>query len=214
MCAAVRGVRPSWEKRCFDHLVPQPLWLRFSPHALGRSDRAAALKRGRVAFRRVLDEAKQPTYKDAATIAVLSARGSEQAVLLAMLGDRHSAATMVEDLRLLDIRITRWLPRSKNGFTKDKHGRIDRGGALAVRGQLRRYFSSSGLRGASAARSGAGSAVRNYVGQETGRNGEQKSPKSRAVAPGQAVGTRRQCRDHAAAGDVVRIEFCSRLARV
>jgi hypothetical protein len=120
---------PSWEKRCFDHLVPQPLWLRFSPHALGRSDRAAALKRGRAAFRRVLGEAKQPAYKDAATIAVLSARGSEQAVLLAMLGDRHSAAALVEDLRLLDPNHA-IAGEVEKRLHKDKHGRIDVAGLL------------------------------------------------------------------------------------
>ena len=122
---------PSWEKRCFDHLVPQPLWLRFSPHALGRSDRMAALKRGRAAFRRVLAEAKQPTYGDAATLSVLGVRASEQAVLLAMLGDRLGAAAMVEDLRLLDPG-NAVAAEVERRLHEDKHGRVDVAGLLPL----------------------------------------------------------------------------------
>jgi hypothetical protein len=95
-------VDPSWDPRLFEHLVPHPLWLRFAPHALGRSDRTVALKRGRRAFRRVLGAALQPAFRDEATLAVLSARTSEQAIVLTALGDKKSALHLVEDLKLID----------------------------------------------------------------------------------------------------------------
>jgi hypothetical protein len=93
---------PSWDYRLIEHLLPRPFWLRFSPHALGRSDRSASLGKSRRAFRRVLDAATRPPQRDAATLAVLSARASEQAVALAALGDREGLAGILEDLRRID----------------------------------------------------------------------------------------------------------------
>ena len=110
-------VDPSWDPRLFEHLVPHPLWLRFSPHALGRSDRNLALKSGRRAFRRVLGAALEPGVRDEATLAVLSARTSEQALVLAALGDRKSALHLIEDLKLID-------PKHETALTLEKrlHG--------------------------------------------------------------------------------------------
>jgi hypothetical protein len=93
---------PSWDKRLMDHLIPKPFWLEFAPHAYGRSDRTAALRKGRRPFQRVLDVAQGDERKDRATLAMLSVRAEEQAVVLASLGDRESVGALVEDLRAID----------------------------------------------------------------------------------------------------------------
>jgi hypothetical protein len=120
---------PGWDRRLVDHLLPHGLWLRFSAHAVGRSDRDAALRRSRHAFERTVESAKQPTYRDEATLAILSARASEQATVLAALGDRASVAHLLEDLRRLDPAhpVAAELERR---FEKTKRGRIDVAGLL------------------------------------------------------------------------------------
>ena len=93
---------PSWDRRLVDHLIPKPFWLRFAPHAYGRSDRTASLEKGRRPFKRVLDAAQAPEHKDRATLTMLSARAQEQAIALAALGDRESVSELVGDLRSID----------------------------------------------------------------------------------------------------------------
>jgi hypothetical protein len=93
---------PSWDPRLFDHLIPEAFWLRFAPHALGRSDRVEALKGVRTAFRRVARRALDPAHADAATLQVLYRRGREQALALAALGDRSNAHLVLGDLRKFD----------------------------------------------------------------------------------------------------------------
>lgn len=93
---------PSWDKRLVDHLIPKPFWLRFAPHAYGRSDRSLALEKGRRPFKRVLDAAQTPEHKDRATLTMLGVRAQEQATVLASLGDRESVGELLEDLRSLD----------------------------------------------------------------------------------------------------------------
>lgn len=93
---------PSWDKRLVDHLIPKPFWLHFAPHAYGRSDRTMALEKGRRPFKRVLDAAQSPDHRDRATIAMLSARAEEQAIVLASLGDRENVGDLVADLRAID----------------------------------------------------------------------------------------------------------------
>lgn len=93
---------PEWDRRLVHHLIPRPLWLGFAPHALGRSDRTAALERGHRSFSRVLAVARTPDYRDAATLSVLTARAREQAVVLASLGDRDSVADLLLGLRDID----------------------------------------------------------------------------------------------------------------
>ena len=88
---------PSWDRRLLEHVLPHPFWLEFAPHALGRSDRTAALEEGREAFTRVMQAASKP-LPDKATLSVLGTGAREQAVLLAALGDRDSAAALVEQL--------------------------------------------------------------------------------------------------------------------
>jgi len=91
-------IAPSWDERLLDHLIPEALWLRFAPHAVGRSDRLPSLRRGRSAFARVLSKARTPQHRDEATLSVLAARAREQAVALAALGDRTSVADVLGDL--------------------------------------------------------------------------------------------------------------------
>lgn len=95
---------PAWDKRLFDHLRPTPLWLGFTAHTLGRSDRAIAVAddSGRRAFRRVLGVAKGVPGGDPATLAVLSARAREQAVVLAALGDKDSARRVLADVARIE----------------------------------------------------------------------------------------------------------------
>jgi hypothetical protein len=93
---------PTWDRRLVHHLIPRPLWLGFAPHPVGRSDRAPALERGQRAFSRVLDAAKTDTYRDAATLAVLSARAREQAHALGAVGDREGVAELLFGLREID----------------------------------------------------------------------------------------------------------------
>jgi hypothetical protein len=95
---------PGWDRRLLEHLLPTPLWLEFTPHTLGRSDRTAALTAevGRRALHRVVHAAKQEPSGDAATLAVLGGRCREQAVLLAALGDRDSARLVLSDLKHIE----------------------------------------------------------------------------------------------------------------
>ena len=88
---------PRWDRRLLEHVLPHPFWLEFAPHALGRSDRTAALEEGRDAFTRVMQAASKP-LPDTATLSVLGSGAKEKAVLLAALGDKESAAHLVEQL--------------------------------------------------------------------------------------------------------------------
>jgi hypothetical protein len=95
---------PTWDKRLLEHLRPTPMWLGFTAHTLGRSDRAIAVAddSGRRAFRRVLGVAKGVPGGDPATLAVLSARAREQAVVLATLGDKDSARKVLADIARIE----------------------------------------------------------------------------------------------------------------
>jgi hypothetical protein len=108
---------PSWDRRLFEQLVPGTLWLGFAPHALGRSDRKAALEGGRESFRRVVTVAQDPLRPDPATLAVLVARAREQALVLAALGDRKILSGVLSELDTMD-------PGSR--FSKEMRGRLGR----------------------------------------------------------------------------------------
>jgi hypothetical protein len=92
----------SWDLRLAEHLVPQPFFMRFAPHALGRSDRTMHLGDSLESFEHVLRASERDGERDEATRAVLKACASEQAVTLAALGDREAALGLVADLRALD----------------------------------------------------------------------------------------------------------------
>jgi len=89
---------PAWDRRLLEHVLPHPFWMRFSPHALGRSDRIAALDDGQKAFARVV-EAVDQRFPDPATLSMLTTRAREQTVMLAALGDRESALSLLEQVR-------------------------------------------------------------------------------------------------------------------
>lgn len=89
---------PKWDRRLASHLVPGTFWMRFSPHPLGSSDRSVAIDGARASFERVLASADHPGYRDATTLAVLGAQASEQALVLAALGDRAGLAHALDNL--------------------------------------------------------------------------------------------------------------------
>lgn len=91
-----------WSRRLQDHLLPAPLWLGCEAHALGRSDRTAALPGARAAFDRVLTAAATPEYRDRATLELLASRVRVQAQALALLDDKASVALLVADLKKID----------------------------------------------------------------------------------------------------------------
>lgn len=93
---------PAWDRRLMEQLVPGPFWLKLAPHALGRSDRVAALERGRAGYRRVLAAAQSGVQPDRATLAVLFESGRQQATVLLELRDERTARGVLEDLRQID----------------------------------------------------------------------------------------------------------------
>jgi hypothetical protein len=93
---------PDWDPRLSEHLVPGPTWMRFSPHALGRSDRERGLESGLESFRRVVAVAGRPTARHEATLAMLRARVHDQVLALAAFGDWESLDQTLEALAVLD----------------------------------------------------------------------------------------------------------------
>jgi hypothetical protein len=93
---------PRWDRRLYEHLIPGPTWMRFSPHALGRSDRTQALQSGFVGFERVRAVAAEPTAPHPATLSVLQQGVRDQALTLAALGDRENLERTLEILETLD----------------------------------------------------------------------------------------------------------------
>jgi hypothetical protein len=93
---------PNWDRRLYEHLVPGPTWMRFSPHALGRSDRRVALETAFTGFERVRAVAAEPSAPHPATVSVLQLGARDQAITLAALGDRASLEKTLEILEALD----------------------------------------------------------------------------------------------------------------
>jgi hypothetical protein len=90
---------PRWDSRLMAHLVPEGMWLRYSPHPLGRSDRARGLVQARMATDRMIRSfAHGVEDANAPLRALLGRRLQEQAVLLASLGDKDSAEASLDDL--------------------------------------------------------------------------------------------------------------------
>ncbi|MBN1607092.1 MAG: hypothetical protein JW940_10700 [Polyangiaceae bacterium] len=120
---------PSWDRRLYDQLVPGTLWLGVAPHALGRSDRRAALEGGRDSFRRIVRVAGDPQHLDPATLGVLAARAREQALVLAALGDRKLLSGLLDELDSID---------PGNSFSKELRRRLGKRtrGAVDVTGLL------------------------------------------------------------------------------
>jgi hypothetical protein len=100
---------PRWDSRLMTHLVPEGMWLRYSPHPLGRSDRARGLVQARLAADRMIRSFNHGVDNANAPLRMLLGRRlQEQAVLLASLGDKASATSSLDDL-------ARVLPEDKLG---------------------------------------------------------------------------------------------------
>jgi hypothetical protein len=107
---------PRWPARLHEHLLPGSLWLRFSPHPLGRSDRARALERTHTAVERLLPALGRDTGEAAGRVrAALAQRLREQSALLAALGDRDSVKLALADLERV---------QPGDGFGKALNGRL------------------------------------------------------------------------------------------
>ena len=115
---------PSWDRRLFDQLLPTTMWLRFAPHALGRSDRREAQKEGRASWVRVRKLAQAELHPDPATLAVLIARLREQAVVYAALGDRSVLSELLDELATLAPE-SRFPEIVRSRLAKDRRGGID-----------------------------------------------------------------------------------------
>ncbi|MDF3067645.1 MAG: hypothetical protein K0R38_3246 [Polyangiaceae bacterium] len=95
-------IDPRWPKRLRDHLAPRAFFPQFSPHPLGRSDRAESLKEGAQGWQRALAVATKSGARDAATLAVMQAELRDRAQLLVDAGDREAAAVAVQSLLTID----------------------------------------------------------------------------------------------------------------
>jgi hypothetical protein len=91
-----------WERRLLGHLRPEAMWLGFSPHALGVSDRHEGMRRSRAALRRALKPLEKHRGMDPMTRRVLADLASQQAVVLASLGDRDDARHLLRVVRRLE----------------------------------------------------------------------------------------------------------------
>lgn len=90
---------PAWDTRLLEHLRPEPTWLGFSPHALGASERQEGMARSYAAIRRLR---QANPGKDPTTSRALASSASDQAVLLAALGDRGDARRLLRVVRRLE----------------------------------------------------------------------------------------------------------------
>lgn len=78
---------PQWDKRLFQHALPAGLWTRFSPHAVGSSDRVLTLEPARAPFERVAQVAGVGSFRDRATLAVIRNTAKDQLAVLRVLRD-------------------------------------------------------------------------------------------------------------------------------
>ncbi len=122
-------LNPEWDERLREHLVPQAIWMRFSPHALGRSDRRLALQVGIERFERVRSVAAEPAAEHRATLAVLGVGLRDQALALASLGDREGLEQTLEICEELDDEDP-LVAELRARMTKRRRGRVDVAGLL------------------------------------------------------------------------------------
>lgn len=89
-----------WDGRLLEHLSPEPMWLGFSAHALGATDRSAGLVRSQLALDRVV-KSWVPRNLDDSTSSILAGSAEQQALVLAGLGDRKGAKVALGALKRL-----------------------------------------------------------------------------------------------------------------
>jgi hypothetical protein len=92
---------PNWDLRLLEHLRPDAMWLGFSPHALGVSDRHAGLQRSREALRRSVLPIEAHGALDLSTRHALAELVGQQALTVVALGDRQAATRLLGMLRRL-----------------------------------------------------------------------------------------------------------------
>jgi len=86
-----------WDPRLFAHLTPGATWMRFAPHALGRSDRRVTLRAALPSLTRMLAAVGGEGRRGLTpTGAVVMRRVREQAAVLLLLGDPESAQQLLE----------------------------------------------------------------------------------------------------------------------
>jgi hypothetical protein len=93
---------PHWDRHVIDHLAPGSFWMSFAPHPLGRSDREGRADETRRALERVRLAASRSASRDPDTLAMLASSASQEAAVLAALGDQEAALDLLADLRATD----------------------------------------------------------------------------------------------------------------
>lgn len=82
---------PEWDRRLLEHLVPLPLIPRFSPHALGRSDREQGWATGLPSLLALQQELREAAVLDRATASVLDGQLEKLATCVQRAGDKKTA---------------------------------------------------------------------------------------------------------------------------
>jgi hypothetical protein len=100
---------PSWDRRLLEHLRPEGLWLGFSAHARGASERRVAAERVRPTLRRILElsgdgAGLEPgaAALDPETRRALGDAVGRGALSLAVLGERDAARRMLGTARRIE----------------------------------------------------------------------------------------------------------------
>lgn len=92
----------SWDRRLSTHVVPEQLWLRFSPQPIGQTDRRNAQAADATTFYRVAGAARRDEDAfDEGTLEVLATYAREQAMAAAIVGDKDAANRAVAQLTSL-----------------------------------------------------------------------------------------------------------------
>jgi len=119
----------AWDRRMLEHLRPDGLWLSFSAHALGASERRAAATRARAGATARVELAGGDAALDPATRRALGDALGGQALALAALAEREPASQLLAAARRIDrnsprVRETRLL------LSEGVRGRVAAGGRM------------------------------------------------------------------------------------
>lgn len=90
---------PSWNQRTLEHLSGDGLWFRFAPHALGRSDRAAAMDRVKAAGTRLRRASTRRYGRDLATLERVQQDLLQHVIVSAVLGETKTASKLLRHMR-------------------------------------------------------------------------------------------------------------------
>lgn len=90
---------PSWNHRTLEHLSGDGLWFRFAPHALGRSDRAAAMDRVKASATRLRRASIRRYGRDPATLERVQRDLLQHVLVSAVLGETKTARKLLRHMR-------------------------------------------------------------------------------------------------------------------